>query len=365
MDSGATPPRLDPSLSKYSSNVPVQFIRIFGKNKFDSNINLIAAAFSQASWRSLEAAWNCFISFTVLKGFPSESINQLSASQFINFMLTEKNLKHSTAESYLSSLSTIFKLKGADCSCLHSYHSKILLKGGKILSSLEGIPTPSRKVFSLDLLQLLGHEIAIADWPIDSKRVFWSACTTLFFGSLRVGEILSCSDSSFASSSCLLWKDVKFRGDSILVHIKLPKVKSKEGDFVDIFPFSISSCCPVRALSGLKANSPHSSSPDLPVFTFASGRLLTPSNFNETLRLLLLPHLGFAASEYSSHSFRAAISSALARFPDLAQDEDIKLWGRWESSSFSRYTRLGLDKKRSLHAKICSALLCRPAISPQ
>ena len=111
MDSGATPPRLDPSLSKYSSNVPVQFIRIFGKNKFASNINLIAAAFSQSTWRSLEAAWNCFISFSVLKGFPSESIDQLAASQFINFMLREKKLKHSTAESYLSSLSTIFKFK--------------------------------------------------------------------------------------------------------------------------------------------------------------------------------------------------------------------------------------------------------------
>ena len=55
----------------------------------------------------------------------------------------------------------------------------------------------SKKAMSLPLLKLLGHEIAKADWTPENKAVVWSACTTAFFGSLRMGEILAKSPSSF------------------------------------------------------------------------------------------------------------------------------------------------------------------------
>ena len=108
------------------------------------------------------------------------------------------------------------------------------------------------KVMTIELLRILGHEIALADWSSDSKRVFWSACCTLFFGSFLIGEILSSSEKSFDPSSCLLCGDVKFRQNSILIHVKMPKVKSKEGDYVDLFEFEEKNCCPVGALWGLK-----------------------------------------------------------------------------------------------------------------
>ena len=108
------------------------------------------------------------------------------------------------------------------------------------------------KVMTIQLLRILGHEIALADWSSDSKRVFWSACCTLFFGSFLIGEILSSSEKSFDPSSCLLCGDVKFRQNSILIHVKMPKVKSKEGDYMDLFKFEEKNCCPVRALRGLK-----------------------------------------------------------------------------------------------------------------
>ena len=88
---------------------------------------------------------------------------------------------------------------------------------------------------TIELLRILEHEIALADWSTESKRMFWSACCTLFFGSFWIGEILSSSEKSFDPNSCLLWGDVKFKQNSILIHVKMPKVKSKEGDYVDLF----------------------------------------------------------------------------------------------------------------------------------
>ena len=65
-----------------------------------------------------------------------------------------------------------------------------------------------------------------------------------------------------------------------------------------------------------------------------SGSQLTPSIFNKTLPTLISPHVGHLSAEYSSHSFRAAISSALAKFPLLVSEDKIKCWGRRESSAF-------------------------------
>ena len=112
---------------------------------------------------------------------------------------------------------------------------------------------------------------------------------------------------------------------------------------------------------GLKNHSALSSFPDKPVFSFDSGKLLTPLNFNNTIRSLLRPHLGNIAEEYSSHSFRAAIPSALAKLPNLASEDEIKCWGRWESDAFKRYTRLRLDQRLAIHKKVTTALLFRPA----
>ena len=47
---------------------------------------------------------------------------------------------------------------------------------------------------TLELLKILGHEIAKTDWPENSKQVLWCACTTAFFGSFRLGEILPKSE---------------------------------------------------------------------------------------------------------------------------------------------------------------------------
>ena len=183
----------------------------------------------------------------------------------------------------------------------------------------------------------------------------------MFFGGFRVGEILAFRSYGFNPASCLTWADIKFFENSILIQIKQPKCKANSNEFVDLFTFPIKNCCPVKCLTGLKKHSKHGKNTKNPVFTFKNGSLLTPVTFNCAIRNLLLGPLGKMSSDYSSHSFRVAIPSTLAKSPDIATRDLIKLWGRWESSAYKTYTRMKKEQRQNLHKKICTALLFRPA----
>jgi len=233
---------------------------------------------------------------------------------------------------------------------------KALLRGAENLSFYEPNSRVSRKVMTFPLLKLLAHQISKADWLQDSKQVMWTAATTAFFGSFRLGELLSLREGSFNRAETLLWSDITFKKDSVVVRIKVPKNRNPDGEYVDLFMLNNGSYCPVRALLKLKQMKGEEYRVSDPVFMFECGKLLTPSTLNSTLHTLLFPHIGRAAEQITGHSFRAALPSALANRPDLANDEDIKLWGRWDSSSFKRYTRLKPDQKRAVFYKIVSSL---------
>jgi hypothetical protein len=205
------------------------------------------------------------------------------------------------------------------------------------------------------LLKILCHQVACTNWPKYNRQIFWAAMCTAFFGSMRMGELLPSHRDSYNPSETLLWENVKFFESSIIITVKVPKSKNKKGEFVDIFEIPDGRFCPVSALRALKSltqNLKH----DSPVFTFENGSFLTREIFNSTLHALLTPILGQKALEYSGHSFRAALPSALASCPDLAEDEQVKSWGRWKSSSFKLYTRLKTNQKKYLFEKILVAL---------
>ena len=319
--------------------------------------HLLEAAFCQATWRKHEAAFNCFKKFedsTLSHTHWPIPINVLYS--FTTWACNIKKLKSSTVESYLSSLKTIHSLRLLDCAAFDNFVLKSILRGKENLEiySLEG--KPSRKVMNLHTLKLLGHEIAISNWEENSKQTVWSAFTLAFFGSFRMGEILSQSESSFSPSDTLLWEDVKFISSShVLIHIKTPKSRLPLGEFVDIFSFPGHGVCPVSALSALK-ESLVSPSPTSPVFQFRTGLLLTRRTVNSMIPQLLHKHLGQAASELSGHSFRAGIPAVLACHPDVASSSDIMGWGRWKSEAYLSYTRLKHEQKRKTFQKIANIL---------
>ena len=180
--------------------------------------------------------------------------------------------------------------------------------------------------------------------------------TVAFFGSTRMGEILAQAEHCFDESSTLTWACVKYRqeSNSFLLHIRLPKTGSKEGEFIDLFPYPASGCCPVAALRKhfTMQQECGRGSPQHPVFIYPSGKNLTPSGFNSSLRILLADICDFQRDTISGHSFRAAVPSALSRFPDLMSSDDVKGWGRWSSECYQRYTRLKTEQKAQIFKKI-------------
>jgi len=174
-----------------------------------------------------------------------------------------------------------------------------------------------------------------------------------------MGELLSESSRDFDSSSTFTWNDVRFReDDSLLLHVKLPKSRSQEGEFVDIFSFKTPGCCPVKALRK-QLNLQRSigrGRPSDPVFVLQDQSFLTEGKMNQVLVEVFSGVLGSEKDSLSCHSFRAGVPSALSRHPDLASSDDIQGWGRWSSSCYKVYTRLKIDQKKKIYSKILWAL---------
>jgi hypothetical protein len=320
--------------------------------------SLLAASYAASSWRKLNSALHSITEYTgTLEG--GEGLEWPIPSKTLEGYIcwaVEKGLKANTVEQYINSLETIHKLRNLDSSTCTAFSIDRLIKGAKNREQYSKAPKHTRKVMSLPLLKILGHEIANSEWEDDSKDVIWTAAVLAFFGSLRFGEMLGTGEWKYNPFETLLWSDVKIFEKSALLHIKVTKNCSKEGEFVDIFPFPGHGCCPLAALVNLKKSRGGGAWDQKPVFAFKSGKLLTQNTFNEIVRSLLRRRIGSTANQLACHSFRGGIPSALASFPEIANDSHVMGWGRWSSSAYLLYTRLKLNQKMKIYAKITSVL---------
>ena len=276
---------------------------------------------------------------------------------FAVFCIADRKLKPTSVRTYLSSLVCLHRLKGFSSFDMKDCLIDAILRGANnLLMSSPNPPKNTRRVMTLPLLRHLGHRLSKSGWSRATQQTIWAAPTVAFFGSARMGELLADGDYSFNPSANLTWSCVKYRADSrsFLIHVRLPKTGSKEGEFIDMFSFPSSGCCPVAALlkhfeiqraCGLGR-------PQDPVFAFPSGKFLTTAGFNAILKVLMADICDFQRDSISGHSFRAAIPSALSRFPDLMSSDDVKGWGRWNSECYQRYTRLKVEQKMAIFQKI-------------
>ena len=348
--------KLSISDDKYSSVITQDMKDVTGRKSIP---NLLAASFATSSWKKLNSALNSIKEYTATIGEGGEDLEWPIPCKTIEGYICwaiEKGLKANTVEQYIGSLVTIHKLRNIDSSTCTSFNVDRLLKGAKNREQYSDKPKHTRKVMSLPLLKILGHEIALSEWEDDSKDVIWTAAVLAFFGSLRFGEMLGTGEWKYNPYETLLWSDVKIFENSALLHIKVTKNCSKEGEFVDIFPFPGHGCCPLAALVNLKKSREGGEWAQRPVFAFKSGKLLTQSTFNEVVRSLLRRRIGPTANQLACHSFRGGIPSALASFPEIANDNHVMGWGRWSSSAYLLYTRLKLNQKLKIYSKILSVL---------
>ena len=319
-------------------------------------LELLSAAFAASTWKKHEAAINSFTLFSRCTNCHSTwPLSHNNIASYVTWAYNVKKLKSTTIESYLSSLKIVHALKQLPTKNFESVYINTMIRGIENLEIYEISAKATRKVMSLQILKILGHEISVTDWNKNSKQVLWTACTTAFFGSFRLGELLPSSEKNCNAADTLLWKDINFVSkDHILIHIKVSKSRSKGGDYIDIFSFPGHNVCPVKTLYALKSMS--ICGPDQPVFCFESGKNLTLRGFNSTLQELLESQLGSDSRLFSGHSFRAAIPAVLAKHPELSSSEEIMGWGRWKSSAYLSYTRLKEDQRRKIFNKISNIL---------
>ncbi len=279
---------------------------------------------------------------------------------FVSWALEAKKINPQTLTVYLSDLKLAHGLRGLNTDHFDDIFVKKMIKGAENLLLYTNICKKTRLVMTFPVLKLLGHEVAKSNWTVDSKRVFWTACCVAFFGSFRLGEILS-SHVSNPGHEVLRWNDVQISPGQATIHIRFPKIlRSPKGDFVDIFPFK--GCCPLEGLRVLKEQKTSFVQKNAPVFTFDNGQFFTQDTVSKTIQKFIEPHIGSKAKHFTGHSFRVGIPAALANSTELASDEDIKKWGRWSSNSFEAYTRLKLSARRSIFDKITAAFTSQESL---
>ena len=321
------------------------------------------ASLAAGTWQKYATGWRAFMAFEAhVKTRFEWPLSKEAVRGFAVFCLRERKLKPASIRAYFSSIVCLHKLKGfTDFEVKDSLVDSILRGAANILLSSSNPPSNKRRVATLPIVRHLGHRLNESGWSESTKQSIWSAALTAFFASARMGELLSPAEDSFDPTATLTWSCVKYiqgEQDRFVIHIRLPKTGSKEGEFLDILPFPDKRICPVEALKRQFRiqRSVGLGRPQDPVFSFSPGKLLTPARFNSSLRVLLADICDFERDSITGHSFRAGIPSAVARCPELMSSDDVKNWGRWSSSTYERYQRLKSDEKLAIFEKIIIAL---------
>jgi hypothetical protein len=323
--------------------------------------NLISMSLASGTWAKYNSGWRSLLSFEDYLGKKlSWPIDIVNVRSYVVWCITVKKLASSTVKTYLSALAIAHTLKGYSVQCFSSDKIvSMLLTGADNAKNLYTPTSSVRRAMTLSTLKIIGHKIAKSQYSVFDKQMLWCVCTTAFFTSVRLGEILSAKVNSLDIHSTLLWKHVKFLSDcEILLYVPSTKTSRCKGEFIDMFSFHQKEVCPISSMKRLLnlASLIQSFSLENPVFMFESGKMLTTAKLNEILKNLLSDIFVPGENAITCHSFRQAIPSVLNSHPSIFTQSEIKCWGRWVSDSYLVYLKLQRDRRRTLFQKIANVL---------
>ena len=178
---------------------------------------------------------------------------------FLVSFLINKGLEPATIKSYLSGIRFYLLSMGAT-------NPPVLPPlAGQLLSGYEKSkfnPTllatkKTRRPITVEMLKLLEHAIATQTrWSDYEKSLRWSVVLVAWWGSFRIGELLSANTRTFNPANALLLSDVTIHFESISLWLRNPKVNRESlGDIVEIWQIpSKPDLDPVLALKGKLAS---------------------------------------------------------------------------------------------------------------
>ena len=325
----------------------------------------LQASVSVGTWSGYTTACRnlerCSSALGVAMGLP---LSETQVMLYAGYLLWIRKVKPETVEGYLSGLRMAHWAKGWRPPTLRTPLLNQLLSGAKNIRQLSGAEEgkPYRKAMTIPLMLLMRLRIAESGWSLHKKTMVWAIAVAAFFGSFRIGELLPKFVRHFDSLFTLLGKNVVFLklpmekgtwASVVRVHVKSPKVnRVGRGDDIEVFEMTDTRFCPIKALlkyvDSMEAGD--LVDPGLPFFRKETGANYTKDNFNSDLKELLKHDLDYAVEGIWAHSFRAGISSHMARWG--FGEDDIKGWGRWSSDAYKRYIKLPTLARRRLASQI-------------
>jgi integrase len=239
--------------------------------------------------------------------------------RFISF-LSFQGLLSRTVENYVAGIRAWALFLGYPETPIFTFRVKNSLKGMDRFDPRPNQATP----ISYRLLE------AIADlMPMSfDNLLILMAFSLLFFGCLRASEVCPPSHTPLCRGH------FKISLSPMFLSLEVPTSKTSPHGFVATIGCSGKKVCAPCLVHSIFTQFPmHQSHP---VFTLTTGRILTYSVINNTLKRLVA-QLGLDPSLYSTHSFRAGAATAAAAAG--LSDSEVQRLGRWRSSVYSRYVR--------------------------
>jgi hypothetical protein len=295
----------------------------------DSLNKLSVQALSSNTWHK------CFAALTKFQTYLADTNQTLKwpiqtnvVNGFVLWCEKRKNIQPQSVKTYIFGLSKIQQFLGFEkinfCRSIgenllkvweHNAKSKSVRKGKMSLKVL-------KKIRKLAKLQFNNYNF----------RTIWAACCLAFFTSCRMGELLADKKTLFGLDSTLLCSDIELKKTELKITLKTSKT-SNQPEKLYLFSIPNEKFCPVKALNDLQLVQLNNNTfnVSVPVFRLDDNLNLTKSFLNKWFKKNKL--------NISSHSFRNAIPTLLAKHPDLATDEHVKMWGRWRSNTFTTYTK--------------------------
>ena len=275
---------------------------------------------------------------------------------FLSWLLEVRRIKPSSAESYLAGLRQLHLVEGLEIPTIRSDIINVIIKGAKHESWLKEKLNPQSKRLPMNFvaLKLLGSEINLTTMEKADKRLIWAVSLIAFYGSFRMGELLTENESQFDPAHNLLTEDVIIVEDNgqktIQLKIKSPK-ESRTGKEIIVDLFENNTLCPVKALENwLKSAPPQEKG--MPMFRQKNGAAFTKKKLNEILNKYLNKNVPPGQGFFSGHSYRSGVPSLLGSLGYTT--EQIMCVGRWSSNSYECYIKTARTKRQRMAREVAA-----------
>ena len=278
---------------------------------------------------------------------------------FVSYLI-QKGLSKPTITNYMSGLRFVMMSRGAHSPTPASSLTSQLLSGMVNIQkdAVKEATKCRRRPITLNMIILLRHAIAThPTWSPYEKSLRWSLILLGYWGSFRMGELVSKEKFKYNESTSLLPTDIQFKEGCVAVWVRSPKIYSEGGDVVEVWSVAENpDLDPVAALICFmkQRHSIHGEAKLTPVFLHEDGSLYCNTELNKDLKNLLdqFPSLSSSTREcWSAHSFRAGLATLLSNLG--FSEEQIKSWGRWRSNAYRAYAQ-DQAKRRNTRMELSS-----------